>query len=63
MTRSRYSYSGTHRQVPSLQCTRCSQWFYMDELQLNLDGTITHLPFQRNYKFTCKWCGDAGVET
>jgi hypothetical protein len=35
----------------------------MDELQLNLDGTITHLPFQRNYKFTCKWCGDAGVET
>merc|ERR1712146_564351 len=41
------------------RCVKCGQWFYTDELQIDIGD---HLPFMQNYKFTCKWCGESGVE-
>lgn len=58
-SQARYSYSGTCKNCPSLYCTECKQFFYLDELGPDL-LTSGFLPHQRNYKFTCAWCHEAG---
>ena len=58
----RYSYTGRGRKLgdPALQCERCMQWFHAKDTSC-VPEEVGFVPFQRNYRFTCRVCG-AGQE-
>ena len=59
----RYGYNGkTWRKYcdPMLMCEMCDQWFACHEVTCMPQGA-QFVPFQRNYRFTCRVCG-AGQE-
>ena len=59
----RYGYNGkTWRKYsdPMLMCEMCDQWFACHEVTCLPQGA-QFVPFQRNYRFTCRVCG-AGQE-
>ena len=55
----RYGYAGnkwTHYSKPMLMCEMCDQWFHASSTTVITDE-ITFVPFQRNYRFVCRVCG------
>jgi len=56
----RYSYTGRGRKLgdPALQCERCMQWFHAKDTSC-VPEEVGFVPFQRNYRFTCRVCTGA----
>jgi len=55
----RYGYAGhkwTHFTKPMLMCEVCDQWFHASSTTVIMDE-IAFVPFQRNYRFVCRVCG------
>lgn len=59
----KYSYDGCQKDSPALQCKKCKQWYYVEDIA---EGVVPagYLPFQENVVFTCRLanCGKGQEE-
>ena len=60
-SQNKYGYQGKPRVLADamLQCDMCEQWYFLNEVAC-VPKDANFQPFQRNYRFSCKFC--AGVE-
>ena len=57
-SQNKYGYLGKGRKLgdPVLQCDLCEQWFLLKDVAC-VPKDAGFVPFQRNYRFTCRVCG------
>ena len=53
-----YGYKGEPRLLSDamLQCDMCEQWFFLSEVGCVPKDAKPFVPFQRNYRFSCRIC-------